>query len=1525
MRIFSKNTRTMMVTWMIIFHFSFIPAFSIKIKLEQKTEENKNLRFVQILYEEGLSQSAVYCILQNKKGFMWFGTQEGLNRFDGYEFKVFKHIPNDNTSLSDNYILCMHEDKEGNLWIGTNAGGLNKLESRTGRFTTYTHTPNNKNSLSNNTVQTIWVDQKGIVWIGTRDGGIDKFHPRINRFVNYNIILKSPQGISVNVIFEDGPGNLLIGTKTGLIELKSDRISTWHQSQSNDPNNSNPSDVRAIFKDQAGDIWIGTSGGGLNKFNRENKTFIPCKPPKNLSFDNVYAISEECPGELWLGTEKGLYKFYTKNNNFYHYEIDPSNPGKKDIRSIYKDEGGVLWVGTYGVGVYKHDHKTRLFTHYKHNPSDSNSLSDNIVWSIYEDENRILWVGTYTGGLNKIDRKMEQIKCYKHKDKDTFSLSHDDVRAIIEDDNGNLWIGTREGLCKFNNERFYTYHLPGDIVLQKKNRNDIQIIIKSGDEKLWIGTQGGLFKFNPSLEKPIDFLDFKGIRTLFEDSKRILWIGTEYNGLYSLYTNSREQKQYTHEPNNNQSLSHNSIRCIYEDSSGVLWVGTYGGGLNKLIDKEKKSFRSYQEKDGLPGSSIYGILEDNKKRLWISTNRGISRFNPGTGYFKNYDVEDGLQSSEFNTGAFFKSKPGEMFFGGINGLTTFFPGKIEVDWYKPPIVITNFLLSNEPAELQRKDPKSPLKQPIYETGSLTLSHRQNFFSFEFSSLHYANPKKNKYKYKLEDWDKDWLETDAKNRRATYTNLPAGDYKFMVNGSNRDGIWSNQIASIDIKIKPPFWKTWWAYLIYLLGIAAIGYVSWSAWKERKVIERQKIIDKLKDEFLSKTSHELRTPLQGIIGVSESLLKGAAGALNQKIIDNLNIIADTGKRLSHLVNDLLDFARLKNTNIILKKERVDMHSLTDVIFTLCSHSANNKGLQLINKVDAGTPSVNGDKDRLMQVMYNLVDNAIKFTESGNITVSAEVGKSNMLYMRVSDTGIGIPGKKFKTIFDSFETLERAEDRTHGGTGLGLSITKQLVELQDGKIWVDSTEGKGSTFTFTLPVTEKQKSKKLKPLKLSHLKFFKPVVSQANLPTTKISPIAAEKKDFRILVVDDDLVLLPMLCNQLALAGYSVSEAVDGPGALEVMEGEQRIDLILLDIMLPRMSGFEVCRKIRETHPAHDLPIIFITAKNLELDIISGLEAGANDFITKPITGGELLARIQTHLQLLEINRSLEKQVDDRTREIKNMEAHLIQTEKMSSLGQLVSGVAHEINNPTAFMNTAAYNLKKNLEEFKNFLFQLAGEDTEKEIITAIDQRVASLVDSLKTLDDGTQRICKIVMDLRTFYRKESKEKKSFQLHEGLQATINLAKPNYSDKINFNIDLQGDPVIEGYRDELNQVFMNLIVNGCQAITSKQKEEKRETKEINDILTICTGIKGKYVLIGFQDTGIGMTEEVKKKMFEPFFTTRPAGEGTGLGLSLSRDIIKKHDGRIECETELGMGTTIDVYLPLPGNEEEISETEGR
>lgn len=1244
------------------------------------------LQFDRLSTDNGLI--GINCILEDSRGFLWFCTQEGVSKYDGYDLTSYKHDSNNPNSLSDNWISAIYEDHFGILWIGTQTGGINAFDRVTETFTRHLHNPNDPNSLNNNQVSAIYEDSSGTLWIGTLGGGLNRFNRETNQFTHYTHHSNQPHSLSdnaVSAIYEDSAGELWIGTLGGGLHTFNRETNQFiHYSDRLHPfPSATPHPITVIYEDNSHHLWIGTQGNGLHQFDRKTGKFTHYQHnpnnPNSLRVDSVSAIAEDASGQLWIGSGtwdasyagKGIDILDSARETFTHYSNNPKNINSlsgDNVLSIYRDSTDGMWVGTWMGGVSHFHPGKEKFPAYRFDNKNPNGLSGDAVWSIYEDREGEVWIGTTNGGLNKFDRQTGKFQHYKHNPNDRHSLSSNSVWSIYEDSSGRLWIGTDAGLNIFDRttEKFSAY---------KPNPNDpnslsdstILTIRENSSGKLWLGTVGGgLNEFDPEtgnakswLHDPDDLNSISQnlILCLHEDNSGYLWIATYGGGLDKFDPETETFTHYTHNPEDPNSLSSNRVVCIYQDRSGILWIVTEDG-LNKF-NPETETFQHYTEKDGLATSYLANLLPDDEGNLWVSSSKGLSKFNPQTETFRNYTPDEGLPGNHFNVLAYFKSPSGQLFFGGEEGFTFFYPDRIQDNPHIPPVVITQFKKFNETVTLDRA---------ISETHQLQLSYQDRFFGFEFAALDYSNPAKNQYAYKLEGFDQDWIEAGTR-RYATYTNLDGGTYTFRVKGSNNDGVWNEQGTAIHITITPPPWKTWWAYTLYLLALigSVLAYVQWRTKaqkqqldfqrqeleRERLVTEELRRLDKLKDEFLANTSHELRTPLNGIIGIADSMLDGATGPLTPPQKHNLSTIVQSGLRLTNLVNDILDLSKIKQAELQLQIKPVGMREIAEVVLTLSRPLIGEKPVELINTLHPELPAVEADENRLQQILYNLIGNAIKFTERGTVELSAEVvpdeagenretelplanPPSGYLAITVSDTGIGIPPAQFDSIFESFEQGDGSTARLYGGTGLGLAVTKKLVELHGGTIAVESTVGKGSRFTFTLPLSPNPPSGSLPPTERRAIATRLQAIAIApdKAPPPQTLPASETNGNFRLLIVDDEPVNRQVLVNYLSNAHYQVIQAANGPEALALIEQQPHPDAILLDVMMPRMTGYQVCQILRQKYGMDELPIIMLTAKNQVADLVAGLEAGSNDYITKPISKDELLARIKTHLNLVRL---------------------------------------------------------------------------------------------------------------------------------------------------------------------------------------------------------------------------------------------------------------------------------------------------
>ncbi len=1339
----------------------------------------QNIQFERLGLDEGLSQSTIMCILQDAQGFMWFGTQDGLDRFDGYQFKVYRHDPDNEHSLSHNMVQSCKRDKKDNLWFLTGDVVLNRYDPATGHFH---HYPLDIESALSGTINIagLYADKTGRLWIATTGSGLARYDEENDELIYYTHDPTDPHSLGHNIItelYEDSEGTLWIGAGAAGLNKYDPEIdgfvrypyrgyppdtSDWLGFNAEDPyyTPDNPyalssPEVHVVHEDRHGNLWVGTYYGGLNRFDRETEHFITYPytqathmfqdegvPDDVFSGNSVGAIVEDHFGKLWLSMR------YTYPNRTFAYlrlvRFDPqtghierfiSDPAVDDpcaishqaVMQMYKDQQDNLWFNTFIGGLDIYNWNTGCFEHYTHNPQNPHSLSADDVNKFYQDESGGLWIGTDSGGVNLYDPTWA--KFYHHQfeglteEKGNNSIfriyglpSHVDPeghanilwvstiaglnrwdrqnntttfyqidpkipdmvpRSLYEDDTGTLWVGTELGLYRadwpsgqesdpetLNFTLVLTRTAPGVGIM-------MGIQPDASDETLWLAAYGlGLGHFDPATgaikyysadpNDPQSLIN-NTIIALEPGRYDTLWVVTR-TGLDHFDPTTESFTHYVHDPETPHSLGPEALLTAYDDGTGTIWIGSQGSGLQRL-DVATGTVTYYKEEEGLPNNVIYSILSDGQGNLWLSTNKGLAKFNVQTETFTNYTSRDGLQSNEFNQGADYRAPDGEMFFGGVNGLNIFYPEAIHDNPYIPPIVITDLEILNESVE---PGEGSVLQHPIESTEALNLTYQHRVVLFEFAALHYAAPDLNQYAYMMEGFDKDWNEVG--NRRfATYTNLPPGTYTFRVKGSNSDGVWNSTGTAIKVKMTPPPWKTWWAYTLYALAAVGlvVGYVRYRTAaqtkeleRERAVAERLRRIDRMKDEFMANTSHELRTPLTGIIGLAESLIDGATGPLSKATVTNLRMIVTSGKRLASLVNDILDFSKLRQKDIQLQRQPLSMYALTDVVLTLSQPLLRHKDVKLINAVDEALPLVDADENRVQQIMHNLAGNAIKFTDQGSVIVSAQVVEQEddssppYLAITVSDTGIGIAEENLGRIFKSFEQADGSIEREYGGTGLGLAVTKRLVELHGGTIWVTSKPREGSNFTFTLPLYQGDLDAQ-QATALAHPAGVRPDIATdddlaAPVPTIHhdaedeeavlATPVSEQSGMFNILIVDDEPVNLQVLTNHLSLHNYNVTQATNGTEALSLVQQGLRPDLVLLDIMMPRMSGYEVCRKLRQEFQPNELPVVMLTAKNRVSDLIEGFNAGSNDYLTKPFSKNELLARIKIHLHLAKINEAL-----------------------------------------------------------------------------------------------------------------------------------------------------------------------------------------------------------------------------------------------------------------------------------------------
>lgn len=1224
--------------------------------------QEKTLRFERLGTEHGLSSPYVFDIRQDREGVLWFGTQDGLNAYDGYQVTAYRHDPTAPSSVSDNVIKAIFEDSQGRLWIGTGKG-LNLFNKHTGRFTRFLHDEDNPLSLSHNNILTIFEDSRQRLWIGTFGGGLNRVvwddkegtPPTFLRYQHHEDDSSSLGGDKVLAIQEDAEGGLWIGTFGGGLnklitgEHAADITFERYQHQADTPNSLSSNNIYDVFHDSEGMLWIGTFGGGLNKFDPRTGQVVRYRAaedsPNRIGSDNILTILEDARGMLWLGTwGGGLIQFDPRSGRFQQYRYDPGDLfslSDDTVLSIFKDAQGLLWFGTLEGGVNTFDHTTTAFYH-----SDSRVYGNDIL------QRHNLDVSFDSGTWFLRHRSDEQTD---------YNLGGPGLFQVLEDSRGIVWIGT------FANGLYQV--IPGEratsapeVIHYRHDENDphslqapdstVDDILEDSQGILWVSSGGTLHQLVPveGAEQPFKVTRYpycergEWVYAILEDSQGNLWTGTDFGVYQRVPGDEAACIPYEHHDDDPHSLSA-GVRSLFEDHRGEIWVGTYKGGLNKL-NRETGQCIHYREKDGLSDENVYCIVEDQRGILWLATEDGINAFDPVRETFTLYTARDGVQP----VGATGELRPNVLPCsidddGTIRiGNNRFDPDAIRQNPYVPPVVLTDFQLFNQTVPINEN---GVLPQRINYAREIVLAYSDYVFSIEFSALNYRQSDLNQFAYQLEGFDQKWLYTDARDRKATYTNIPPGRYVFRVKASNDDGLWNEAGTSIPITITPPWWKTWWfqnLVALLVLGCAFGGYYwrvnaleARSRELEHQVAlrtkelaesntqliiakEKAEVANQAKSAFLANMSHELRTPLNGILGYAQILSRGAGITTAQK--DGLNLIYTSGKHLLTLINDILDLSKIEARKMELFPVEVNFTEFLNDVAGIIRMRAQQKEVRFVFEGGPDLPKyIRADETRLRQVLINLLGNAVKFTESGG-TVTFQVTKVTKveeedsqssiinLHFSIKDTGVGMTATHIDKVFLPFEQVGDAQKRAEG-TGLGLAISRQLVRLMGVEIQVASEPGQGSSFWFeaAFPVIE-------------------PVDIKARPVQRQITGYAGERHT--ILVVDDRAENRLVLLNALAPLGFEVTLAEDGQDGVNKAK-EAQPDCILIDLVMPVKTGFEAVKEIRQMPELRDVPIIAISASVFEMDKAKSQVAGCDDFLSKPVDVDTLLALLERHLSL------------------------------------------------------------------------------------------------------------------------------------------------------------------------------------------------------------------------------------------------------------------------------------------------------
>jgi signal transduction histidine kinase/ligand-binding sensor domain-containing protein/DNA-binding response OmpR family regulator len=1255
--------------------------FGCNVALGQSTQ----YRFSQLDISRGLSHNQVNCIFKDSEGFMWFGTASGLNRYDGYTFKVFKHDSEDKASVLNDFITNIYEGPDKKLWILTSIGYC-YYDPETERFNSDMATLLKSLKIpGQSVVKKIIQGRSNDFWFLCSDSGVYRYNTITRGTKRYGAISK-PSLYSNNVaeISEDAKGNIWLVYTDGTVEMldiKLDKVvyrtKAFNRTSYNDK-------IRhyALTVDRDNDLWLYTTNldEGVYYYSPASgisRHIYKESAQAKLKSNIISSIVQADDGLLWIATDHGgvnvLDKKGFKITYLLNREDDAKSLAENSTKMLYKDNQGIMWVGTFKKGLsYYHKNIIRLPL-YRHLASDPASLNFEDVDKFVEDKQGNIWIGTNGGGLIYFNRKTGKFNQYKYDPENPNGISSDIIISLFIDHNEKLWIGTYFGGLDCFDGKTFTHYKHDDKVATSIADNRVWSILEDSSHKLWIGTlAGGLEIFDPFKKEfyhPFKQTDIRCpfVTAIFEDKDGNMWIGG-YNGVDVILKTEHRVIHYSQNTNRANSLISDDVNSITQDSRGLIWIATRDG--LSILNPKTNRFTSLKKRTGLPDNSVLNVLEDKKGAMWVSTSNGLSRIaltsgNGTYGFkFENFDETDGLQGKEFNVNASLKTSKGELIFGGGNGFNIFDPVDVQSNIIKPKLIFTDFQLFNKSIVANEVfNGHAVLSKAISATQGIVLNHSENVFSIEFAALDFFNPSKLKYQYMLEGFDKEWVNADNRTRKASYTNLNEGDYVFKVRASNADREWNPHFIFLKVKVLPPFWRSTFAYIIYLAvfigvlllirqrGIQKIRrqFAAEKEKEEAKLLieqERQEVkriqeLDQLKIKFLTNVSHEFRTPLSLIMAPVDKMLTRADQ--EQKL--QLNMIGKNARRLLNLVNQLLDFRKMEVHELKLHKRPGDIVKFIGEVSLSFTDIAEEKGIDFIFDTTDDSLFASFDHDKIERILFNLISNAFKFTPpGGNVSVLLNVGKAAdmeaSLEIKVIDTGIGIPFEKQDKIFERFFQHDLPESMINQGSGIGLSITREFVKMQGGEITVESEPDHGSCFMIKLPlgICDQPETERL-------------VSDDADIEKQDIiSPKEdknvnkaehANRKPMVLLVEDNDDFRFYLKDNLKDI--FSIIEAPNGKDGWQKALS-QHPDIIVSDISMPEMTGIELCKKLKSDKRTSHIPVVLLTALTGEGQQLKGLEIGANDYVTKPFNFEILLSKIKNILTLRDTyKRTYKKQID------------------------------------------------------------------------------------------------------------------------------------------------------------------------------------------------------------------------------------------------------------------------------------------
>jgi signal transduction histidine kinase/ligand-binding sensor domain-containing protein/DNA-binding response OmpR family regulator len=1340
--------------------FKFYLWFILFVLLQQYLyAQDDRYKFSHLNITHGLSDNQVNCIFKDQKGFMWFGTTAGLNRYDGYKFRIFKHNPKDPNSLGENNVLSISQGPENQLWIFTHSG-ISIYNSTTEKFSNNITSKLIQYKILTNQIKTIKKDINGNYWFLTENRGLYCYNPKMGATFFYNTSAKSAAIIHSNYVTDIAGGSknsIWLIYNDGFIEQLDTRINRivsgyngvskandqkrqfygfsidnksnlWvfsnagpvgvycyntinnklvHFSKDSPVNKLNSNVINSVVQADDNKIWIGTDHGGINVVDPSTfkVTYILSKEddPKSLSGNSVNLFKDNS-GIIWVGTFKqGADYYHSGIMQFPLYKHFTTNKGSipfEDVDCFAEDRSGNLWIGTNGGGLIYFNRAKNTFTQYKHESSNPNSLSNDVIVRLCIDHENKLWIGMYFGGLDRFEG--DKFVHYRHNDKDPRSISDDRVYSILEDSKNNLWVGTFSG---------------GLNIYDRKNNSFL----------------------HPRYSLSSDYTS-----TVYEDRQKNIWIGRD-KGVDVIQKGSDNVKHYFNQSNKQNSLVANDVNTILQDSKGLMWIGTKDG--LSILNPKTDQFLTIADGFSFPSSNISNILEDNDGKMWVSTNNGLAsiKLTQTGGKFKfqvnNFNEFDGLQGRGFNLNAAYKLRNGELIFGGAHGFNLFAPNLVNTAKPKQNLVFTDFQLFNKSVVVaDSMKTKGILTQSISETKAITLNHNENVFSIEFAACDYFNPDKINYQYTLEGFDKGWITSPGNDRKAIYTNLDAGDYLFKVRAQNGNNVADSSLITLNIKVLPPFWKSPFAYVAYLL--IAVGLLFYMRHrgivklkrefelKQEKIEAERKInnereegrrmhqLDLMKIKFFTNVSHEFRTPLSLILSPIDDLIKTVDKTEHQH---HLQMIKRNGKRLLNLVNQLLDFRKMEYNELKLCLTKGDIIQFIKEVSSSFADVAHQKQIQYVFESEVCSFITNFDHDKIERILFNLLSNSFKFTPSGgHITVMLNLSTPDIfaqdqkvLEIKVIDTGIGIPVENHAKIFERFFQDSMPESLLNQGSGIGLSITKEFTKMHGGSIDIESEPGYGTCIIIKLPVGDQCEEP---PIAVAvQEEVLKPVLKNTD-------DVNSSAKKSTILLVEDNDDLRFYLKDNLKNS-FHIIEAINGK------DGWQKAlalhpKLIVADISMPEMTGLEMCKKIKGDSRTAHIPVILLTALTTEEDQLAGLDSGASDYILKPFNFEILLSKINNLLQMQQTFKdTFQKQIEIEASDI------VIVSEDEKFLKNALECIEKNVTNPNFSVEELSRHLNLSRVSLYKKLLTLTGKTPVDCIRTIRLQRALQLLEKSK----------------------------------------------------------------------------------------------------------------------------------------------------------------------------------------------------